>query len=62
MLVEAERLRPHLEELLAEADYVSTSAKFPQVRYIIPTDHENFLHIALALALILLSSHSVWTS
>ena len=35
VLVEAERLRPHLEELLAEADYVSTSAKFPQVCFII---------------------------
>lgn len=31
VLVEAERLRPHLEELLAEADFVTTSAKFPQV-------------------------------
>lgn len=31
MLVEAERLRPHLETLLADADFVSTSAKFPQV-------------------------------
>ena len=32
MLVEAERLRPNLEELLAEASFVSTSAKFPHVR------------------------------
>ena len=31
LLVEAERLRPSLELLLAEADYVFTSAKFPQV-------------------------------
>ncbi len=30
MLVEAERLRPGLEVLLAEADYVVTSAHFPQ--------------------------------
>jgi hypothetical protein len=32
VLVEAERLRPGLELLLAEADYVVTSAHFPQVR------------------------------
>ena len=31
VLVEAERLRPGLELLLAEADYVVTSAHFPQV-------------------------------
>ena len=31
VLVEAERLRPHLETLLEEANYVTTSAKFPQV-------------------------------
>lgn len=31
VLVEAERLRPGLNELLAHADYVVTSAKFPQV-------------------------------
>lgn len=31
VLVEAERLRPSLEALLAEADYVVTSAHFPQV-------------------------------
>lgn len=31
VLVEAERLRPNLELLLAEADYVVTSAHFPQV-------------------------------
>ena len=31
VLVEAERLRPTLEELLQEADYVCTSAHFPQV-------------------------------
>lgn len=30
VLVEAERLRPGLEVLLAEADYVVTSAHFPQ--------------------------------
>ena len=33
VLVEAERLRPNLEVLLAEADYVCTSAHFPQVRH-----------------------------
>lgn len=32
LLVEAERLRPNLEHLLAQADYVVTSAHFPQVR------------------------------
>ncbi len=31
VLVEAERLRPGLNELLAHADYVVTSARFPQV-------------------------------
>ena len=31
VLVEAERLRPTLDELLQEADYVCTSAHFPQV-------------------------------
>lgn len=31
VLVEAERLRPGLQDLLAEADYVVTSAHFPQV-------------------------------
>lgn len=31
VLVEGERLRPGLDELLAEADYVVTSAHFPQV-------------------------------
>lgn len=31
VLVEAERLRPGLEGLLALADYVVTSAHFPQV-------------------------------
>lgn len=31
VLVEAERLRPNLEVLLREADYVCTSAHFPQV-------------------------------
>ncbi len=31
VLVEAERLRPGLELLLDEADYVFTSAHFPQV-------------------------------
>ncbi len=31
VLVEAERLRPTLEALLQEADYVCTSAHFPQV-------------------------------
>ena len=31
VLVEAERLRPHLEDLLQEANYVCTSAHFPQV-------------------------------
>ena len=30
VLVEAERLRPGLEQLLAEADFVCTSAHFPQ--------------------------------
>lgn len=34
VLVEGERLRPGLQELLAEADYVVTSAHFPQVRHI----------------------------
>jgi len=33
VLVEAERLRPGLQDLLAEADYVVTSAHFPQVRF-----------------------------
>lgn len=33
VLVEAERLRPNLEALLAEADYVFTSAKYPQVSF-----------------------------
>ena len=32
VLVEAERLRPGLEGLLALADYVVTSAHFPQVQ------------------------------
>ncbi len=32
VLVEAERLRPGLDDLLAEADCVVTSAHFPQVR------------------------------
>lgn len=32
VLVEGERLRPGLQDLLAEADYVVTSAHFPQVR------------------------------
>ena len=32
VLVEAERLRPGLNDLLAQADYVVTSAKFPQAR------------------------------
>jgi hypothetical protein len=36
LLVEAERLRPGLEALLATADYVSTSAHFPQVRLVEP--------------------------
>lgn len=31
VLVEAERLRPNLEVLLGEADYVCTSAHFPEV-------------------------------
>jgi sugar/nucleoside kinase (ribokinase family) len=31
VLVEGERLRPGLDALLAEADYVVTSAHFPQV-------------------------------
>jgi len=31
VLVEGERLRPGLQDLLAEADYVVTSAHFPQV-------------------------------
>lgn len=31
VLVEAERLRPGLEELLQEADYICTSAHFPAV-------------------------------
>jgi hypothetical protein len=31
VLVEGERLRPGLDTLLLEADYVSTSAHFPQV-------------------------------
>ena len=33
VLVEAERLRPALEVLLQEADYVCTSAHFPQVTF-----------------------------
>jgi hypothetical protein len=33
VLVEGERLRPGLDALLAEADYVVTSAHFPQVRW-----------------------------
>ena len=32
VLVEAERLRPGLNELLAQADLVVTSASFPQAR------------------------------
>lgn len=32
VLVEAERLRPGLNELLAQADFVVTSASFPQAR------------------------------
>lgn len=32
VLVEGERLRPGLQDLLAQADYVVTSAHFPQVR------------------------------
>ncbi len=32
MLVEAERLRPKLDELLMMADYVTSSAHFPHVR------------------------------
>ena len=32
ILVEAERLRPGLNDLLAHADYVISSATFPQVR------------------------------
>ena len=32
VLVEAESLAPYLEHLLAEADYVFTSAKYPQVQ------------------------------
>ena len=36
VLVEAERLRPNLEVLLGEADYVCTSAHFPQVCHIHP--------------------------
>lgn len=32
VLVEAERVRPHLERLLPLADYVVTSAHFPEVR------------------------------
>lgn len=32
VIVEAERLRPTLEQLLQQADYVSTSAHFPQVK------------------------------
>jgi hypothetical protein len=38
MLVEAERLRPNLTELLMFADYVTTSSNFPHVRpaFIIP--------------------------
>lgn len=35
VLVEAERLRPNLEVLLGEADYVCTSAHFPQVCHIL---------------------------
>ena len=31
MLVEGERLRPNLDSLLKLADYVTMSAKFPQV-------------------------------
>jgi hypothetical protein len=33
VLVEGERLRPGLDELLKEADYVVTSAHFPQVGF-----------------------------
>lgn len=33
VLVEAERLRPNLDRLLKEADYVSTSAGFPSVSF-----------------------------
>jgi hypothetical protein len=32
VLVEGERLRPGLQDLLQEADFVVTSAHFPQVR------------------------------
>lgn len=31
VLVEGERLRPGLSDLLEQADFVSTSARFPQV-------------------------------
>ena len=31
VLVEGERLRPGLDALLAAADYITTSAHFPQV-------------------------------
>ena len=34
-IVEGERLRPGLDDLLAGADYVTTSAKFPQVRRVL---------------------------
>ena len=42
ILVEAERLRPNLEALLLEADYVCTSAHFPQVRQNFPHVWQNF--------------------
>ena len=35
IIVEGERLRPGLDDLLAGADYVTTSAKFPQVRTVL---------------------------
>lgn len=49
VLVEAERLRPGLEDLLQEADFLSTSAHFPEVT-LLPTPSPSLLppHSALS--------------
>ena len=45
ILVEAERLRPGLNDLLAQADYVITSATFPQVRHCMTSHMRLFCHM-----------------
>ena len=49
VLVEAERLRPNLEMLLGEADYVCTSTHFPQVYHTHPYLDNLILLIVLIL-------------